>query len=40
MRGKSGHHRAERRLITGKGDFKESATEINRSKCCKGGNVR
>jgi len=28
--GKSGLHRAERRLTTGRGDSKESATEINR----------
>jgi hypothetical protein len=30
-RGKSEHRRAERRLITGEGDFKESATEIYRT---------
>ena len=29
-RGKSEHHRTECRLTTGEGDFKESATEINR----------
>ena len=28
--GKSGHHKAECRLVTGGGDSKESATEINR----------
>ncbi len=36
-RGKSGHRRTGCRLITGEGDFKESATETDRLEKGKGG---
>ena len=36
-RGKSGLQRAGCRITSGEGDFRDSATEINRMETCKGG---